>query len=112
MRGKTIEITKIQKLIGSLQMIRHGSNLKDSIRQFQINATLDEKLVKDLSNFNKQDGLIYQNEFRILFEDEKAVQQIFNIGSTNDLCIEIDVNKKYILERIDNEQFLINMITK
>ena len=30
----------MQKLIGSSQMTRHGSNLKDFIRQFQINTTL------------------------------------------------------------------------
>ena len=86
-----------------------GKSMKSGKVQYY---KLDEKPVKNLSNFNKKDGLIYQNEFRILFEDEKAVQQIFNIGSMNDLCIEIDVNKKYILERIDNEQFFLKMIIK
>lgn len=71
---------------------------------------LDENLVKDLSYFHKPDIYSYQNEFRLIFKDEKAVQQIFSIGSLNESCIEIDINIKYSLELIDNDHFSIKSI--
>lgn len=86
-----------------------GKSMKSEMVQYY---KLDEKLVKDLSYFHKPDRLSYQNEFRIVFEDEKAVQQILNIGSMDEICIEIDINKKYILEPTDNDHFVIKMINK
>lgn len=71
---------------------------------------LDEKLIRNLSYFHKPDIYSYQNEFRILFKNENAVQQIFNIGSLNDICLEIDINRKYKIELIDNNQFSIKSI--
>jgi hypothetical protein len=71
---------------------------------------LDEKLLRNLSYFDKPDNYLYQNEFRIIFEDENAVQQIFSIGSLNDLCLEIDIKRKYKIELIDDNQFSIKSI--
>lgn len=84
-----------------------GKSMKSGMVKYY---KVDEKLVKDLSYFHKPDRLSYQNEFRIVFEDENAVQQILNIGSMNEICMEIDINKKYILEPTDNDHFLIKMI--
>jgi hypothetical protein len=97
-------LTKMNIAISKL-----GKSMKSEMVHYY---KLDEKLVKDLSYFHKPDRLSYQNEFRIVFEDEKAVQQILNISSINDICIEIDINKKYILEPTDNDHFLIKMINK
>lgn len=85
-----------------------GKTMKSGMVQYY---KLDENLVEDLGYFHKPARLSYQNEFRIVFEDEKAVQQIFNIGSTNEICIEIDINQKFILEPTDNDHFLIKMLT-
>jgi hypothetical protein len=71
---------------------------------------IDEKLSINLSNFHKRDIYSYQNEFRILFKDENAVPQIINIGSLNDICLEIDINRRYKIELMDNNQFSIKSI--
>lgn len=71
---------------------------------------LNEKLIRNLSYFHKPDNFSYQNEFRILFEDENTVQQIFSIGSLSNLCLEVDINRKYKIELFDNNQFSIKSI--
>jgi len=58
---------------------------------------LDEKLRKDLTLFDKPNKYEYQNEFRLVFKNENAVQQIFTIGPINDFCREIDLSKKCTL---------------
>ena len=87
------------------------SKLRKSIKIGNVHYyKLDEKLIRNLSYFHKPDIYSYQNEFRILFKNENAVQQIFNIGSLNDICLEIDINRKYKIELIDNNQFSIKSI--
>lgn len=71
---------------------------------------LDEMPNENLTLFNKPDRYSYQNEFRILFEDNDAVQQIFSIGSLNDLCLEIDIERKYKFELINKNQYSIKSI--
>jgi len=59
----------------------------------------DNILKKNLSFFHKQDIYSYQNEFRFILEDKKPEMKILNIGSLNDICAEIDLNKQpYPLE--------------
>lgn len=84
-----------------------GLSMKSGIVKYY---KVDENLVKGLSYFDKPDRLSYQNEFRIVIEDENAVQRIFNIGSMSEICMEIDIHKKYIIKPIDNDHFLIKMI--
>jgi len=54
---------------------------------------LDNVMRKDLSFFHKQDRYSYQNEYRLVLYDENPKQRIINIGSLDDICIEIDLNK-------------------
>ena len=58
---------------------------------------LDEKLIENLTYFDKPDRFKYQNEFRLMFKDKNAEKQIINIGTLNEICIEIDLSKKYII---------------
>ena len=46
---------------------------------------------QNLSFFDKQDKYSYQNEYRILFEESNPSMQIFNIGSIQDISMEIDL---------------------
>ena len=53
-----------------------GKSMKSGMVKYY---KVDEKLVKDLSYFHKPDRLSYQNEFRIVFEDEKRSSNKFSI---------------------------------
>jgi len=100
-------ITLISRM--NIAISKLGKSMKSGMVKYY---KLDEKLVKDLSYFHKPNRLSYQNEFRIVFEDEKAIQQILNIGSLNEICEEIDVTKKYFLETTDNVNFMLKSIGK
>jgi len=95
-------ISKMNQAISRL-----GKSMKLGIVQYY---SLDERFQRNLSYFHKPDTYSYQNEFRIVFEDPNAVQQIFSLGSLKDLCLEIDIKKKYKIELIDNNQFSIKSI--
>ena len=51
----------------------------------------DSLMRQNLSFFDKQDKYSYQNEYRILFEESNPSMQIFNIGSIQDISMEIDL---------------------
>lgn len=95
-------ITKMNEAI-----LKLGKSMKLGIVHYY---SLDEKFHQNLSYFHKPDTYTYQSEFRIVFEDTNAVQQIFNLGSLNDLCLEIDIKRKYKIELIDDNQFSIKSI--
>lgn len=95
-------ISKMNNAISKL-----GKSLKLGVVHYY---KLDENLKRDLSYFHKPDIYSYQNEFRLVFEDENAIQRIFNIGSLNTTCLEIDISKKYKIEFINNNQFSVKSI--
>jgi len=68
---------------------------------------LNDKIVENLSLFDKPDKYWYQKEFRIVVEDSNAETKIVRIGSLNEICMEIDVRKDYIIELINENQFSI-----
>lgn len=51
----------------------------------------DNLMRQDLSFFDKQDKYAYQNEYRIVFEEDNPSIQIFKIGSIKDISLEIDL---------------------
>jgi len=51
----------------------------------------DSFMRQDLSFFDKQDKYSYQNEYRIVFEEDNPLVQIFKIGSIKDISLEIDL---------------------
>lgn len=95
-------ISKMNEAISKL-----GKSMKLGIVHYY---GLDEKFHQNLSYFHKPETYSYQNEFRIVYEDTNAVQQIFTLGSLKDLCLEIDIKKKYKIEIINNNQFSIKSI--
>jgi hypothetical protein len=87
----------MQKLTGSLQMTRHGLNLKGFIRQFQINTTLDE--------FEK-----VLNDIRIR-QDFEELSAIYNLQP--DLGTKYYAEKARYFRRINEDvNHLIEVITK
>lgn len=68
---------------------------------------LNREIVENLSLFNKPDRYSYQKEYRIVAENSYAEQRIVRIGNLNEICMEIDIRKDYIIETINEEQFSI-----
>lgn len=52
---------------------------------------LESLMRQNLSFFDKQDKYSYQNEYRIVFEENNPSMQIFKIGSIKDMSLEIDL---------------------
>jgi len=71
---------------------------------------LNEEIIFNLTNFHKPDKYEYQNEFRLMVDDGDATQQILRIGNIEDLCMEIDVNKRYSIKVIDADYFSVDQI--
>lgn len=87
--------------------LKIGKSMKKGVVEYY---KLDDNLKLNLTNFHKPDHLSYQQEYRILFEDQNAKMQILNLGSLEDICIEIDLNQKYKIEMYEDDQFLITII--
>jgi hypothetical protein len=51
----------------------------------------DNIMRKNLSFFDKQDKYSYQNEYRIIYEENNPSKQVFAIGSIKDISLEIDL---------------------
>lgn len=55
----------------------------------------------NLTPFHKPDKYSFQKEFRVAFKNEIDDKLILTIGSIRDICIEIDLDKKYLLTTIN-----------
>lgn len=82
-----------------------GKQLKGGLVRYY---PLDESLLSNLNLFDKPDKYAYQSEYRLVINDANAVQRIFNIGPLNDLCYEIDLNQKYVID-YEKNAFSISM---
>jgi hypothetical protein len=88
-------------------IVNIGKSMKKGVVEYY---KLDDKLKLNLTNFNKPDRFSYQQEYRILYEDPNAKMQILNLGSLEDICMEIDPNQKYKIEICKDNQFLITSL--
>lgn len=77
-------LTKMEDKFRSL-----GRSMKTGLVEYY---KLDNEPKDNLSFFNKQHRYSYQKEFRIVSEDSRAEQLILNIGSLNNIAIEIFPN--------------------
>lgn len=88
-------------------ILNFGKRMKKGVVKYY---KLDDNLKSNLTNFHKPDHLSYQQEYRILFEDQNAKMQILKLGSMEDICMEINLNLKYKIEMCEDDKFLIKII--
>jgi len=85
-------------------LINVGKSMKSCMVTYY---PLDSVMRNNLTFFDKQDRYSYQNEYRLVLYDESPKQRIINIGSLNDICLEIDLNKHYYSGKHGNANFII-----
>lgn len=96
-----IFIEKIKKALK-----KHGLPMKYGMVKYY---KFDEELKKDLTCFNKKDKYAYQNEFRLVSENDNAKRLVFNIGSLKHLCFEIFPQKHMYKITNDEVELIIRL---
>ncbi|NWJ50657.1 MAG: hypothetical protein HXX14_07325 [Bacteroidetes bacterium] len=72
----------------------------------------DEQLQSNLTCFDKKDKFAYQNEFRIVSADCNAERKIWNIGSLQKICYEMQPRSQMFKITNDKVELIIRMNEK